>query len=58
MAGEIFGGGVHGNIDTVAKGFEKEGSTPGVIQDRDDAVFSDYCDDGWNILDLKGEGPR
>ena len=57
MAREIFSGGVHGNIDTVAKGFEKERSAPGVIQDRGDAVFSGYCGNGWNILHLKGEGP-
>ena len=58
MAREIFGGGVHGNIDTVAKGFEEERRAPGVIQDRGNTVFSGNCGDSGNILHLKGEGPR
>ena len=56
MADQIFGGGMHDDVDAVAVGFEVKRARPGVVEDGDATLGMGGGGDGRHVLDLKGVG--
>ena len=56
MAADVFGQGLHGDIDAEREGVEQDAGGIGVVERDGNVAGVGGGDDGWNVLDLHGDG--
>jgi len=56
MTADVLGEGLHGGVDAVREGVEKDAGRPGVVEDNEDITGMGGGDDGGEVLNFHGDG--
>src|SRR6266481_5401762 len=55
VAADVFGDGLHGNVDAMSEGVEEHAGGPGVVDHNFYVARVSGGDNGWDVLNLHGD---